>query len=356
MLVRADRRLLALAVLLGGLGAPACGGSDVAPAIAPRFVFDSDAPLAGPAVGADDRIVIAKAAAPGAIETVEAVNGVDIEGPFETLPTDHAPVMVDANLYLVARVSGRVVGLDLAGQEVTTVPDVNLGNTGPLVAGADGRLRIASNAGALHILPLDGSAAVQADLGGVAQGAPAVDDSGVAFVATDLGRVVGVDATGAVVFDQMVTGPASGPAVSADRVAVGALDGVVVFDRAGAEVFRADRGARVVGTRILADGDVLAWGEDGRLERYDAAGAVVFSASFGPPVYAEVQALDNAHFAVVDDAGTAYLVSPEGEILDQRALAEKETGSPARQTAHVGSVFYATRGARMVALDFDFRP
>ena len=332
----------------------ACGGTDAPPSIGLRFAYEAPAPVAGPAVGADDRCVVARAEAPGAFETREARDGRPLEGPFDALPTDHAPAIAGANVYLVARISGRLQGLDLAGQEVA-VPSLALGNTGPLVAGPDGRLRVVANAGTLHIVPLDGGAPIEADVGGVGQGAPAVDAAGVTYVATDLGRLVGVDAAGAVVFDQTVNAPASGPSVGADRVAVGTLDGVAVFGTDGAALYTAPRAARVIGTRVLADGDVIAWGEDGALERYDPSGAVRFRLDLGPPIHAEAQALTNGHFGIVDDEGTAYLVSPEGEILDQRTVGEGQTGAPHPRTAALDNLFYVARGAVTEGLDFDLR-
>ena len=335
--------------------AAGCGGDEPSLVLGRRWTYTADVALAPPGVGVGDRVVVATRAAPGDLRTLEAADGRAVEGPFATLPTDHAPIMVGTDIYLVAQVSGRLVRLDLAGQPLP-VTSLSLGATGPLAAAPDGSLRVAANRGALTILPGPEGTPIEAPLPGVADTAPAIDASGVTFVATDVGRVLGIDALGATTFDVQVDAPASGPSVSAARVAVGSLTGVHVFDRGGQPVFTRPRGARVVGTRILADGDVLAWGEDGQLERLGPDGAVRFSLALGPPIHAPVVVLPSLHFVVIDDDATASLVSPEGVIVDQDVVAPDERGPPLRELAEgEGGAVFLTRGKTVTALSFDQR-
>jgi hypothetical protein len=108
-----------------------------------------------------------------------------------------------------------------------------------------------------------------------------------------------------------------------------------------------------VGTRILADGDVLAWGEDGLLERLAPDGAVRFSLALGPPIYCPVLALPSGELAVVDDDGTAYRVSADGVIVDQQVVAPDESAAPLRELAQgSGGLVFVTRGKTVAALDF----
>ncbi|MCA9554729.1 MAG: hypothetical protein KC933_32165 [Myxococcales bacterium] len=338
--------------LLGLVTLAACGGEDGTPVLGRLWTYTDPVALAPPGAGTDRRVVVLTRATPGAVRTLDTKNGGPVEGPFEALPSDHAPVMVGADIYVVGQVSGRIVRMNLAG-EALDFPTVALGNTGPLVAAPDGGLRVTSNSGALHIFGSPDAAPLQAALPGVADTAPAVDGAAVTFVATDVGRVLGIDAQGATVFDVQVDAPASGPSVSANRVAVGSFTGVRVFTRQGQPVFDRPRGARVTGTLILDDGDVVAWGEDGKVERLGPDGAVRFSLDLGPPIYCPVLALPSGDLAVVDNEATAYRVSPEGEIRDQGTVAPAESGAPSRELAQVGSYVYVTRGKTVAGLDFD---
>lgn len=349
--------LRALALPVSGLAllTVACGG-DASPQIAPQWSDTRDVLMAPPAPGTDGRLVVAHRVAPGRWETLEATDGDNIEGPFDTLPTAHAPVMIGAEVFLVAQVSGRIVRYDLAGQELD-MPTLALGNTGPLVAAPDGGLRVVANSGILAIVDAAYSDVVQANLPGVADSPPAVDADGTTYVATDVGRLLGISPSGERTFDVTVPAPASGVSLAPDRVAVGAIDAVKVFDRAGAEVFSRPRDARVVGTRWTADGDLLAWGEDGRLERLAPDGELRFSLEVGPPIRAEVRELPSGNLAVVDADGRVSLVSADGELLDQREIAPDETEAPLRQVA-VGPAeqITVTRGRSLVALDLGFLP
>ncbi len=330
----------------------ACG-DDAPLGIARRWTFTDTVALAAPGTGTDRRVIVARKTAPGQLQTLDAITGRNVEGPFDILPTPHAPVMVQAEIFLIGQVSGRVVGLNLAG-ELLDLPDLSVGGTAPIVSAPDGGLRIASNRGELHIIGVNRQTPLQAPLPGVSDTPPAVDSAGITFVATDVGRVVGIDANANSVFEVNVPAPASGVAVTEQLVAVGALDGVYVFDRNAQSVFHHPRDARVVGTRFAADGDILAWGEDGVLDRLSPKGDLRFSLKLGPPIYAPVSELADGSLAVFDNDGTGYLIK-DGAILDQIDVAPEETAAPERQVARGPDGFiYVTRGNTVAAFDFAF--
>lgn len=332
----------------------ACG-DDAQVSIARRWTYTDTVALAAPGTGTDRRVVVARKTGPGQLQTLDAITGRNVEGPFDILPTPHAPVMVAAEIFIVGQVSGRVAGLNLAG-ELVDLADLSLGGTAPMVAAPDGGLRIASNRGMLHIIGLNRQTPLEAPLPGVSDTPPAVDSTGVTFVATDIGRVVGINASGSSVFDATVPAPASGVSVRDQLIAVGSLNAVHVFDRGGQLVFEHSRGARVVGTRFTENGDILAWGEDGVLDRLSPSGELRFSLKVGPPIYTPVLEMPDGHLAVFDNDGTGYLVK-DGAITDQIEVAPEETAAPERQIARGPDGFiYVTRGNTVAAFDFAFVP
>ena len=327
-----------------GLALTACGGEDPA-LIVVRWTAPGEGNLAPPGNGPDRRVLLAEKDS-GTFRALEAVTGQALEGPFPLFPTLHAPVAIGADLYLVSSI-GRIVRANLAGETLPS-PSFALGRTGPPVVGPDGALRVVATSGRLVIVAGD---EVRADLTveGAAESAPAVAGDGVTYVATDTGALVGVSAAGAQVFNAAVAAPASGPSVGGDRVAVGSLDGVVVFERSGAMAFRAPRAARVVGTTW--DGaELLAWGEDGKLERYGADGNVISSFTAGPPIYGPVVVLPTGKVAVFDATGKAHRVTKEG-IGEATFELGQEASRQAALTA-LGLVVVSV-GSEAKALDFE---
>ncbi|MCK6552834.1 PQQ-like beta-propeller repeat protein, partial [Myxococcota bacterium] len=252
----------------------ACG-SDPGAAIVPRWKFDTTAAAAPPGIGPERRVVVAHESGPGELVTLNEENGTRVEGPFAPVfPTEHAPVVTGTTIVLVSSI-GRLVGYDFAGQTRFSVPDAPFGLSGPIAVAPDGSLRIATTSGRLLGHAADGAPLFDTSIDGAATSRLAVSANGTAYAATDIGRVVGVDATGAIVFDVDVPAPASGPSLGPDgRVAVGTLDGVSVFDASGGALWSRARAARVVGTRYLDDGRLVAWGEDGIVEILGASGDV----------------------------------------------------------------------------------
>lgn len=154
--------------------------------------------------------------------------------------------------------------------------------------------------------------------------------------------------------DKSLAAPASGPSADASsgHVAVGELDGLRVFDAAGTELFRHPRAARVVGTRFLESGELIAWGEDGIFELLDANGNTISSFNAGPPIYAGVVPIEkNGRFAVLSSDGVAYSIDRGGKVVAQFAMG----GTPHPEVAQgeLGYVF-VTIGKLVRALDYAF--
>lgn len=330
-----------------GLALTACGGEDPA-LIVIRWTTPGDTTLAPPGNGPDRRVLLAEKDS-GTFRTLEAVTGRALEGPFPLFPTLHAPLAIGADLYLVSSI-GRIVRANLAGETLPS-PSFALGRTGPPVVGADGALRVVATSGRLVVVAAD---EVRADvtIDGAAESAPAIANNGDTFVATDTGALLGFSANGVEVFRASVNAPASGPSVAGDRVAVGALDAVVVFERSGAMAFRAPRAARVVGTTW--DGaELLAWGEDGKLERYGADGSVISSFTAGPPIYGPVVVLPTGKVAVFDSTGKAHRVNKDGV-----GEATFELGQEVRRQAALtdSGLVVVSVGSEAKALAFEVEP
>ena len=309
----------------------ACGGESDDLGVLVQWRTDLGAPAAAPGTGSEGTVVAATSGAPGEIRTIDQLNGLTVQGPFATLGVQRAPVAVGAEVFFLTAV-GRIARLNLAGQSLPT-PDDQFGISGPLALGADAILRWGSTVGRLFGLRTDGTTVFDVTVAGASNAvdsAPAIDSAGRSYFALDGGTVVGIDTAGTETLRVSVPGPASGPSVQADRLAVGGLDGVYVYNIATQnEVFRHPRSARVVGTRWLASGDLLAWGEDGIVERLTADGMVVFTFTAGPPVYTPVTPVDGDGFAVIDNDGTAYRINAAGQVDQQVALG----GTPSRLVA-----------------------
>lgn len=307
-----ERLLRPTSALLFTLAFSACGGEE-ATRILVRWTTTESTALAPPGEGPDRRILLAERDG-GQLRTLDAVTGKALEGPYPLFPSLHAPVAVGSEVVLVSSI-GRIVRANLAGESLAS-PNLALGRTGPPVVAPTGEVWVAATSG--RVVSVRGEVLVaDATLTGAAETAPAVASDGTAYVATDTGSLVGLSGAGAQVFSAEVPAPASGPSVSASRVAVGALDGVVVYERSGATAFKVPRAARVTGTLFVGD-ELLAYGEDGKLERYDHAGALISSYSAGPPIYGPVRAMPSGKIALVDSTGKLHRVDREGaaEILD----------------------------------------
>ena len=291
----------------------------------------------------------------GEVITIEAGNGRPVEGPFPAALTDQPPLMIGTTIYVITKI-GKVTAYDLTGAEQFTVPmSGNLGRTTPLAVAPDGSLRIASTTG--RLLALDSASGDTRFDATIEQGVDsplAVADDGTTYVATSLGRLEGVDASGNKSFD-VVTGPlASGPSASADGVVVGDSNGVLAYDRAGDQRFEHPRGARVIGTQAQANGETLAWGEDGVVELLDRAGDPIMSyrtaATNPPPVKANPVVLPSGDIAIIDDSGMGHLVDRGGQ-----ALATRDFGTSPAPTLALASngLVIATFGSDVIGIDFD---
>jgi hypothetical protein len=326
----------------------ACTGDDPV-TIIERWRQTFTAEPAPPGIGPEKRVLVALTGT-GELSTHEEGSGRKIEGPHPTFPTSHAPVASGFTMYLVSS-AGRVVGLEVgSAMQKALAPATPLGVTSPLVVAPDGTLRVGSTSGRLFAMQPDGTTIFDVPVPGPVDAAPAVASDGTTYAAVFTpGRLIGVSPSGDTVFDQAVGESAGGVSVSDDRVAVGHNTGVTVFERSGSEAFSRERQARVTGTRILADGRVLAWGEDGIAELYDAGGAVVWSFTAGPPIQSDVDVMDG-RVALFDSAGTVHLLDlANGEVVRTHSLG----AAPKKQIARgeVGFVYLAV-GNEIVALDF----
>lgn len=337
--------------------AAACGSDPQATAgVVGAWTYDTPSDAAPPGVGPEGRAVVLirdAATSGGRLITLDQSSGATIEGPFDDAPlSDHAPLMIDATIVALNKIGG-LVGLDLAGQIRWTLAAPTPSATSPLVATTQG-VCWGTTAGDLVCAGLDGRARFRTPVGEPIVSAPAVGADGRVYAATDTGRVVGVDASGAVVFDVRVDAPASGPSVGpSGEVAVGEASGLRVFSAGGAPKWQRARAARVVGTAWSGD-RVLAWGEDGVVERLDAQGGVeaTFKTSSGanpPPVYAAPVVLASGAFGVLDASGTAHIAGSDGTALATLALG----GTPLREaTIGPGGRMFLAIGPRVHALLF----
>lgn len=336
-----------------------CGGGEITGRIGQQWTHDTPSAAAPPGVGPEQRVIaVLETAAPGAggqLVTLEQGNGLVLEGPYDGAPlSQHAPLFAGGKIFVISKI-GKLTALDLAGTTLFGVPEQGqLGPTSPLTAGSDDWVRVGTTSGmVLAFDSSDGSERMRAEAGGAITTPLAVASDGTTYAATDTGRVVGVSKTSVIVFDQQVDPPASGPSVlSSGDIAVGEASGLRIFSPQGAERLKHSRAARVVGTRALEDGGLLAWGEDGVVERLSADGTVelryVTAASSPPPVYATPKPIGD-RLALIDSSGVVHLVDTDGT-----AMATLELGAePLREVAEgEGNQLLITLGSTIRGLGF----
>lgn len=332
--------------LLSTLILAGCGGDEPAQILI-RWRHTSERALTPPAIGPERRVIVSQKETPAQLVTLQEENGGALEGPYDLFPSMHAPLAVGTDIYLVSSI-GRIVHTDLAGQTLPAPSDM-LGLTSPLAVASNGTLRVASTAGRLISFDAQGQIGLDVTFTGATDTAPAVAEDGTTYVATDIGSLVGFSTAGSMVMNVTVDAPASGPSTAGGVVAVGHGTGVAAYQADGTLIFDRDRAARVTGTRVLDNGEILAWGEDGALELLDANGGVIMSYVAGPPIYTPAVVVDDA-FAIVDDMGTAHLVDRDGTARTTLSVG----GKPERQIAS-GAWVYVTVGNEVLALDFTSR-
>ena len=311
--------IAALALL--GVG---CGKSEAVERVVELWHYDFPTAAAPPGIGPEHRTlggVKEATGSTGRFVTLDQLTGLPVEGPYMDIPlTDHAPVMVGSTIILITKI-GTIVGLDLAGQTRFMKPPIGgPGQTGPLLAvGAEVRFGTADGL----VVALDGATGDERWHAAVSDPVltrVAAGPDGRTYATTDLGRVVGFDGSGQLVFDQTVPAPAGAPAVTgAGDIAVGSADGVVLFTANGTQKWKHPRAARVVATKALGN-DVLASGEDGIFDRQSDGGAVKLSFRSRPmtdpnppPFYAEPVTLGSDAFGLLDASGMAHLVDAAGQ-------------------------------------------
>jgi outer membrane protein assembly factor BamB len=346
---------IALVAALAGCG-PSSGGKT---AIAVRWTYMAMAAAAPPANGPERRVVVMlKEAGPngGQLVTLEESNGHTVESPSMSVPlTDHAPVSFGSSFVLTTKI-GKVAAVDLGGMTLFEKPDaMGYGGVAPIAVGGDGIARVGSTSGFLvGVGAMDGSERWRAQLGAAVTSAAAIASDGTSYVATDSGHLIAISASGGMGFDVALHGFAAGPSLTtAEAIAVGEIDGVRLIDKTGATLFTHPRGGRVTGTRAIANGGILAWGEDGLVEQLDGSGTVVnsFAVDGKAPVYVPPVLLPDGKLAVIDSNGIAYLVGTTGVEVARLALGAE----PLREIAQATSVpfVYVTIGNAVKAIDFE---
>lgn len=290
----------------------------------------------------------------GQLVTLEQRTGGIIEGPHDGAPlSEHAPVFSNGKVFVISKI-GKLYALDLAGMELFSKPDNgSLGPTSPLAVAPDGSIRVGTASELIGFDAKDGAEKFRTSAGGVISTLPAIKSDGTTYAATDLGRVFGVSSTGGVVFDRMVDAPASGVSVAPNGdVIAGEASGLRIFDSSGNEKLKHPRGARVVGTRVLENGDIVAWGEDGIVELLSSDGSVRFvfktAASSPPPVYIRPLALSGGGLGIIDSAGTAHVVDPNGVALATLSLGAE----PLREVSEATGSIFVAQGSTVRGIGF----
>ncbi|MBI2378543.1 MAG: PQQ-like beta-propeller repeat protein [Deltaproteobacteria bacterium] len=343
----------ALAVIL----VVACG-SDPTIGVASRWVRETPAKASPVALGPERRVVVLLAEpgpAGGELVNLEEQNGLPVEGPTTGAPLSLvAPAVAGTSIFAVSSI-GKLVRLDFLAQIAFAVPEAPFGRSTPPLVAVDGSVRIGTTAGRIFGFAANGDPALDLPVGGAVTSIAV--DSTTTYATTDLGRVVAFDESGAIVFDVNVDPPASGLSVSADgTVYVGDASSVRAIDPDGEELWKRPRGARVVGTRVTKDDTILAWGEDGIVERLSADGDVVTSGrsrpagEANPPAfYAAPVDVDGSRLGAIDATGRAILFEADGSVVGSVELGGEPNGDPV--TGELGFTFVAV-GASVHAIDF----
>jgi len=347
-------------VALAALLATACEG-EPEPKILIRWTHELASKAAPAGIGPERRVIVAVSEmvpdGGGHLAVIDEQIGTPLEGPFDNAQlTDHRPVLHENKIFVITKI-GKLHAVDLGGTPVFTAPTgPPLGQTTPLAVAPDGSLRFATVAGDVYGFSTDGTQLFKTAVGGAVTSALAVDEAGVAYAATDTGRLIGVDGTGGIAFDVQIGGQVHGPSVRGDLITVGDLDGVLGFGKDGVPRFDKPRAARIAGTAILPSQEILAWGDDGIVQLLDANGDQIMryrsrpDGEANPPrIATEPKALAGDRFAVIDESGRAHLIDRDG-----RALVTVELGadpSPEITVASVGYVLVAV-GNTIKAVDF----
>lgn len=334
----------------------------VEPKVEERWRYDAQAAATPPGLGPERRVVLALTSGLddglGGFVTLDERGPQPVEGPFGALPiaAPVPPVFVGSRV-LFSTPIGRLVLADLAGQELENVSLGQAPSTPTGFAMRGTQLSAATSNGELVTVEgVDGSVLLRTALGSVPTSAPVYGADGTLYVATDDGQVRGFDSLGQMQFRVTMSGLASGPCVRDDGVVVaGDGAGVKAFAQNGSPLYERPRPARVVGTVPLGAGQVLAYGEDGAVERLDPMGGLVWRfqtlESNPPPVYWPPVVLDADHVLIIDDSGRAHLVGAEGT-----ALAHYDLGARANGPAVLGStgLVFVSVGASLRALGVVF--
>lgn len=304
-----------------------CGGDEPEPSLRLAWTYQAAQVVAAPAAGPEDRIVIMLSektdTGMGQLLTLDAATGLVLEGPYEVATlTDHAPFVRGTDIYAVGKI-GKIERHNLLGESLASFPATHLGVTSPIAFGDDGLLRIASTNGQLYGFdPSDGREVFKTTIDEGVDSPLAVHSDGTTYLASPLGRVESVKADGRKGFAISTGALASGASVDDSGVVVGHAAGIDKFDHDGKKLFGHLRAAKVIGTRIRSNGDILAWGQDGVLESLSSTGETNFrfrtapeSDNDPPTISVGPAEINSDHIVVADDLGKAHLLDKRGQPL-----------------------------------------
>lgn len=316
------------------------------------FVSDGPAALTAPGFGPLDDVVVGTIEPPGRLTSFDRESGATVIPPFEAFATPHAPRALSGRIATVT-LAGRVVLYEPTGAEVARSPQ-DIGSTVGLELAPGPSLRLA---GFERLLGVDASGDLLFDATGVSGavvGGVAVAPDGVTFVATDVGQLLGVDTSGAVVLETTLPLPVlTAPVVLDGRaVAVGAAGAVHGFEPSGAPRFRTELGFTPAGLVPTSSG-VLAYSSDGRMTMLDGGGRARASVTVPGGLDQAPILLPGDQLGVISTDGVGRTLSPEGAILAEDPV-PAPTGPLLASPGGTDGRAYFTSGARLVSVDFLF--
>lgn len=241
--------------------------------------------------------------------------GEPIFDPVSGVAAAGRPIALEARIF-VPSIDGKLYAYEADGSLAFRSPaDAGIGSPTGLAAVDDRHLLLASSSGQLARIEAASGDAEVFNISAPITSAPVAIGSEYA-VATDTGEIRRLSADGQLVDTLPGAAPAGGLSVGPDgRWAFGDGSGVRVVDADGHIAWQRDHAAAVTGTRFLDNGDLLAWGDDGRSVRYDADGdeVSVHTASerpIGPPV-----GPSGGGVAAAEADGLIRWVGPSGEEI-----------------------------------------
>lgn len=328
------------------MSAAACGDASESTVVT-SFEYVASGALAAPAVGSDERVVLA--ARPGGglgfLLSVDARSGQEVDPPVDATRTPHAPLWLGSSVALVS-VAGRPVLQSLGDAAERSTEVGALGPTTPLVAlGTD--FALASTSGEIRRVGLDGALRSQASLGGLVVGLDAQGDALLALL--DDGALHRIAADGSSELLGQVAGPGVAIATGTSGYAVASGDRIVVFGGSGAELAAREL-SQIGGVIALSDG-YLAWSRPGTLVGFAPDGAERFRVEAGGSLEQPPCALLEGRAAVFRADGGVLRLESDGTVS-----AEIEASPLDQPPVASADRVYGSSGSTLLGFDFRFTP